>query len=97
MSERKIQTPSLKPDVWKYFGFYEVEGGKELDKSHTISDDSKSYMVKYYLLLLFSFRNHSNLLIWCSRNISYYYNVTKMLCCLICLVTMMHFSGFFNA
>ncbi len=29
-----------------------------------------------------SFRNHSNLLIWCSRNISYY-QCWKHLCCLI--------------
>lgn len=37
MAEREIQSPcSLKADVWKYFGFYEVEGEKELDKSHTI-------------------------------------------------------------
>ncbi|XP_065096446.2 E3 SUMO-protein ligase ZBED1-like [Paramisgurnus dabryanus] len=37
MAEREIRTPSsLKADIWKYFGFYEVEGGNELDKSHTI-------------------------------------------------------------
>jgi len=30
-----------------------------------------------------SFRNHSNILIWCSRNISYYYQGWKQLCCLI--------------
>jgi len=28
------------------------------------------------------FRNHSNMMIWCSRNISYYYQCWKPLCCL---------------
>ncbi len=29
------------------------------------------------------FRNHSNMMIWCSRNIYYYYQCWKQLCCLI--------------
>jgi len=32
-----------------------------------------------------SFRNHCNMLICCSRNISYYYQCWKQLCCLIFL------------
>ncbi len=32
-----------------------------------------------------SFRNHSNMLICCSRNIYYYYQCWKQLCCLILL------------
>ncbi len=31
------------------------------------------------------FRNHSNTLIWCLSNISYYYECWKQLCCFICL------------
>ena len=27
---------NLKVDVWKHFGFYNVDGGSELDKSHVI-------------------------------------------------------------
>ncbi len=30
-----------------------------------------------------SFRNYSNMLIWCTRKISYYYQCCKELCCLI--------------
>ena len=37
MAERIIQpAPSaLKASVWKHFGFYDVDGKKDLDKSHT--------------------------------------------------------------
>ncbi len=30
-----------------------------------------------------SFRNHSNMLIWCSRNISYFYECYHCFCCII--------------
>ncbi len=40
-----------------------------------------------------SFINHSNTLIWCSRNFSCYYECWKQLCCLIFLRK--HFLGFF--
>jgi len=30
------------------------------------------------LLITQSFRNHSNMLIWCSRNISYYYQFCQL-------------------
>ena len=37
LAERIIQpAPSaLKASVWKHFGFYDVDGKKDLDKSHT--------------------------------------------------------------
>ncbi len=35
--------------------------------------------------ITWSFRNHSNMLIFCSRNIDYYYQCWKKLCCLILL------------
>jgi len=38
-----------------------------------------------------SFRNHSNILIWCSRNISYYYQGWKQLCCLILVKNAVNF------
>jgi len=33
------------------------------------------------LSMTWSFRNHSNMMIWCSRNIQYYYQCWKQLCC----------------
>ncbi len=48
--------------------------------------------------ITWSFRNHSNMLICCSINISYYYQCWKQLCCLILLVKPWYFvlSGFFE-
>ncbi len=45
-----------------------------------------------------SFRNHSNMLICCSRNIYYYYQCWKQLCCLTFLWKPQYFfcSGFFD-
>lgn len=38
MAEREIRLAhsTLKAGVWKHFGFYEVEGKKDTEKSHTI-------------------------------------------------------------
>jgi len=33
------------------------------------------------LSMTWSFRIHSNMMIWCSRNIQYYYQCWKQLCC----------------
>ena len=49
MAERNIQpaTSALKASVWKHFGFYEVEGKKDLDKSHTIWKLCQTILTKY--------------------------------------------------
>jgi len=43
-----------------------------------------------------SFRNHSNMMICCSRNISYYYQCWKELCCLIFFVKTVIFLYLMN-
>jgi len=44
------------------------------------------FKITYYLSVItavfsvrWSFRNHSNMLIWCSRNVSYYYQCWNQL------------------
>jgi len=37
-----------------------------------------------------SFRNHSYMLVWCSRNSSFYYQCWKQLCSWIFLWTLLH-------
>lgn len=59
MEERDIrpEPSTLKADVWKYFGFDEVEGKKDLDKSHTICKLSKTKLI--YFGNTTNMRNHT--------------------------------------
>ncbi len=54
---------------------------------------SKLYFQHHYCSLQchMIFRNHNNMLICCSRNISDYYQCWKQLCCTIFLWKLMHF------
>ncbi len=54
---------------------------------------SKLYFQHHYFSLQchMIFRNHNNMLICCSRNISDYYQCWKQLCCTIFLWKLMHF------
>jgi len=38
----------------------------------------------HYSSVTWSFRNHCNVIFYCSRNISYYYQYWKQLCCYFC-------------
>jgi len=63
-------------------------------KYFTISASLLQSSVSYNMIL----RNHCNMLIWCSRNISYYYHQwEKQLCCLFLWKLWLLFSNFKRA